>query len=425
MDINRLWSQSGLQFFGDIESVTWAIVAIAVAMGAGWLTARYAGAALAVRVNHLAGTTTLDPTALTIVVRNTVIALVLLVGRAFVPLDMSGLVIVAVVLALTTAQLVRRGLTLVSVGPPWAMIASILVFVLAMMGTLGGLVQLTTALDSIGLTFGTRRFTILSVITLTVISMALYFGARLLNRIVRHSIERTTLDPSQQVLAQKLAGIAIVVGVFLLGVDVLAIDLTTLKIFSGAVGLAIGFGLQKTFGNLIAGVILLMDKSIKPGDVIAVGDTFGSVNKIGVRAVSVVTRDGKEHLIPNENLMTQEVENWSYSSRHVRIHIPVGIGYGSNIKVAQRLMAEAATASLRVLAEPKPAVWLKGFGDNSVDHEILVWVADPEAGVGNVQSEILNRLWHLFAENGIEIPFPQRDIHIRSLPAQPKSPSTA
>jgi small-conductance mechanosensitive channel len=159
-----------------------------------------------------------------------------------------------------------------------------------------------------------------------------------------------------------------------------------------------------------------MDRSIKPGDVIVVGDTFGSVGKIGVRAVSVVTRDGKEHLIPNEQLMTEAVENWSYSDRNVRIHIPVGVAYGCDLALAQKLMIEAASAAPRVLDTPKPSVWLKGFGDSSVDHDILVWIADPELGVGNVRSDILNRLWRLFADNQVELPFPQRDIHVRSMP---------
>ncbi|HWT13874.1 MAG TPA: mechanosensitive ion channel domain-containing protein, partial [Allosphingosinicella sp.] len=186
--------------------------------------------------------------------------------------------------------------------------------------------------------------------------------------------------------------------------------------FSGALGLAVGFGLQKTVGNLFAGIILLMDRSIKPGDVIVVGDSFGSVSKIGVRAVSVITRDGKEHLIPNEDLMTREVENWSYSNTNVRVHIPVGVAYDCDLPLAQQLMIQAASESERVLKAPRPSVWLRAFGDNAVEHDIMVWIADPEAGVGNVQSEILNRLWQLFRENGIDIPFPQRDIRVREWP---------
>jgi small-conductance mechanosensitive channel len=254
--------------------------------------------------------------------------------------------------------------------------------------------------------------------------LLLYAVVKLANRVIGHSIRRTRgLDATQQLLAQKLAGLGLLVAAFFIGIDIIGIDLTALAVFSGAFGLAVGFGLQKTFGNLIAGIILLMDRSIKPGDVIVVGESFGHVTKIGVRAVSVVTRDGKEHLIPNENLMTQEVENWSYSSRDVRVHIPVGVSYDSDLPLAQRLMVEAAAASERVLKNPSPTVWLRGFGDSSVDHEILVWITDPEAGVGNVQSEILNRLWVLFKENGIEIPFPQRDIRVKEWPSDQGPPA--
>jgi small-conductance mechanosensitive channel len=256
--------------------------------------------------------------------------------------------------------------------------------------------------------------------------LVLFALVRLASRVINHSIKRAqSLDPTQQLLAQKLVGVALLVGAFFLAIDIVGIDLTALAVFSGAFGLAIGFGLQKTFGNLIAGIILLMDRSIKPGDVIVVGESFGHVTKIGVRAVSIVTRDGKEHLIPNENLMTQEVENWSYSNTNVRVHIPIGVSYDCDIALAQKLMIEAAMEPARVLKAPKPTVWLRAFGESSVDHEILVWIKDPESGVGNVQSEILNRVWVLFKENGIEIPFPQRDIRIKEWPSPPPSGGAA
>jgi len=167
---------------------------------------------------------------------------------------------------------------------------------------------------------------------------------------------------------------------------------------------------------LIAGIILLMDRSIKPGDVIVVGDSFGWVNKIGVRAMSVITRDGKEHLIPNENLMTTEVENWSFSSTNVRIKIPVGVSYKSDVELVQKLLLQATGESPRVLADPEPKAWLLEFGDNSVNFEIRAWINDPEAGIGNVRANILTRVWHLFKEHDIEIPFPQRDVHLKELP---------
>ena len=228
----------------------------------------------------------------------------------------------------------------------------------------------------------------------------------------------TRLDETQSLLAEKVLSIVVWTTAFFVGIDLLGIDLTALAVFSGAFGLAIGFGLQKTFGNLIAGIILLMDRSIKPGDVIAVADTagnetFGQIRKIGIRAVSVTTRDQREYLIPNENLMINQVENWSYSSKNVRMQVPVGVSYNCDLHVAERLMLEAAAACERVLKTPPPTVWMKEYGDSSVNFIIQCWIQDPEDGVGNVRSEVLKKLWWLFQESDIEIPFPQRDLNIR------------
>ncbi|MGN6375247.1 MAG: mechanosensitive ion channel family protein, partial [Sphingomonas sp.] len=265
-----------------------------------------------------------------------------------------------------------RGLNMAR-GVAWTV--AIIVFVALVSHAVGGLAAITRLLDRIGFEVGSHRFSLMALVTVVIVAVALFAAVRLANRMIGHTIGRAgSLDATQRLLAQKLAGI-----------------------------------------------ILLMDRSIKPGDVIVVGDSFGWVNKIGVRAVSVVTRDGKEHLIPNENLMTQEVENWSYSDRKVRVRIPVGVAYTCDLKLAQELMLRAASESPRVLDTPKPNVWLKAFGDSSVDHEILAWITDPEGGVGNVRSDVLNRLWWLFKEHDIEIPFPQRDVHIRSVP-EPKSP---
>jgi small-conductance mechanosensitive channel len=328
--------------------------------------------------------------------------------------------ILGVALAIASALLINRLIRSLAM-PRWvALLLASVAFAAVFAKVVGGLRPVTRLLDSLGFQVGATRISVLTLLQMAIGLLILFAVVRLISRVVNHSIHRTKgLDATQQLLAQKLAGIALLVAAFFIGIDLVGIDLTALAVFSGAFGLAIGFGLQKTFGNLIAGIILLMDRSIKPGDVIVVGESFGHVSKIGVRAVSIVTRDGKEHLIPNENLMTQEVENWSYSSPNVRVHIPVGVGYGSDLALAQRLMIEAAVTPARVLKSPTPTVWLRAFGESSVDHEILVWIKDPEAGVGNVQSEILNRLWLLFKEHGVELPFPQRDIRIKEMPAAP------
>ncbi|TPG22446.1 mechanosensitive ion channel protein MscS [Sphingomonas koreensis] len=401
-----------------------AVALIALALFCGWLVGRLLGSRLSALWKSYAGG---QPEGLgerlgTVTRHATAALLLALVANSWV---WSTLPAIAIGLAMGAAvslcvRSILRGLQL----PRWAtwLVAAAL-FVLVLSSAIRHATNdfnLLALLDSIGFTISDRRLSLLSVIMIAIGGIALFAAVRLANRVIAHSITSAkSFDPTQKLLIQKLAGIVIIVVAFFIGIDLLHIDLTAFAVFGGALGLAVGFGLQKTVGNLIAGIILLMDRSIKPGDVIVVGDSFGWVNKIGVRAVSVVTRDGKEHLIPNENLMTQEVENWSYSDRKVRVRIPVGVSYDCDLKLAQKLMLRAAEESPRVLDNPKPNVWLNAFGDSSVDHEILAWITDPEGGVGNVRSDVLNRLWWLFKEHGIEIPFPQRDVHVRTLPAAP------
>ncbi|MDC7682696.1 mechanosensitive ion channel [Asticcacaulis sp. BYS171W] len=273
------------------------------------------------------------------------------------------------------------------------------------------------SLDRFSVPFGKYNISILDALNFVVVTVAVYVAARLIYWVASRVIGRVPgLDGSQKHLMQKFAAVAVVVVAGLIGVDMLGIDLTTLAVFSGAFGLAIGFGMQKTLGNLIAGLILLMDRSIKPGDVVAVADTFGVIGKIGVRAVSVLTRDGKEHLIPNELLMTQPLENWSYSDRNVRLHIQVGVSYKSDLDLAQKLMLEACAANPRVLKSPEPRVWLMAFGENRIEHDIRVWIDDPELGVYSVKSDILNHLWRSFKAHGIEIALPQREVYVKEYP---------
>ena len=285
--------------------------------------------------------------------------------------------------------------------------------------------QLIRLLDSYGFDIGHTRVSIYGAIQVALVALAVYAVARIGSSGSRALFRRITrLDPTQQLLGEKLVGVAVWVLAVLIGIDLLGIDLTTLAVFSGALGLAIGFGLQKTFGNLIAGIILLMDRSIKPGDVIAVTGTgggtstgtVGQVNRIGIRAVSVITRDKVEFLIPNENLMINQVENWSYSSRDVRVKVPVGVAYGTDIDLAERLMLEAVRESPRILDEPAPSVWLHAFGDHGILFEIQMWIDDPEEGIGNVRSDVLKRILRLFLEHGIDIPYPRRDLRIKEMP---------
>ncbi|OCC25180.1 mechanosensitive ion channel protein [Croceicoccus estronivorus] len=283
--------------------------------------------------------------------------------------------------------------------------------------TIGKIIDI---LDSYSLDVGKTHVSLWDALVVVFVIVSVIVLAQLASKLSHFLLKRITrLDAAQKLLADKLATIAVWALAILIGIDFLGIDLTALAVFSGAFGLAIGFGLQKTFGNLIAGIILLMDRSIKPGDVIAVSDmsgreSFGQIRKIGIRAISVTTRDMKEYLIPNENLMVNQVENWSYSTRDVRVKVPIGVSYGTDIELAEKLMMEATEGAPRVLKIPEPKVLLMGFGESSVDFEIRFWITDPEEGIGGVRSAVLKRVWHLFHENNIEIPFPQRDINLRN-----------
>ena len=409
---------------GDWMVAAVALGVVVLAWGIAWLAARWLGPRLAGFWEHRAGGRGEALAArmcdLTRYLTGALIVAIAFNADEWRPL---GAMVLGAAMAGWAAMLVSglvRGLQM----PRWvaALLAGVTFFAL-LARAVGGLKPITDTLDRVGFTAGETRISLLTVLQVLVTLVALYAVVKLLNRIVGHSIHRATgLDATQQLLGQKLASVAILIAAFFIGIDLVGIDLTALAVFSGAFGLAVGFGLQKTFGNLIAGIILLMDRSIKPGDVIVVGESFGNVTKIGVRAVSIVTRDGKEHLIPNENLMTQEVENWSYSSRDVRVHIPVGVAYDCDLPLAQKRRVQAAGESQRVMKNRPPKVWLVAFGESSVDHEILVWISDPEQGVGSVRSDILNRVWVLFKENGIDIPFPQRDLRIKEWPggAEPR-----
>lgn len=286
---------------------------------------------------------------------------------------------------------------------------------LAILNIFDWLMPVITFMDSISFTIGSIRLSPLIVIKAGISLWLSLWLASLLAAFLDRRLDKTeNVTPAMRVLSVKLLHIGLITAAFLITFSAVGIDLTALAVFGGALGVGLGFGLQKIFSNLVSGVILLMDHSIKPGDVISVGQTFGWINHLGARYVSVITRDGIEHLIPNEALITERVENWSYSDNLVRLRLPVGISYNSDVRLAIKLCVEAAVATPRIQQKPEPRCLLKGFGDSSVELELRVWINDPPNGRANVLSEILLGVWDKFHENGIEIPYPQRDIHLRS-----------
>ncbi|MDO9486745.1 MAG: mechanosensitive ion channel [Sphingomonadaceae bacterium] len=335
----------------------------------------------------------------------------------------SGRILIVGALGIAAALLIYQIARSFRLGTTLAAFLALVVGVGLIAGRLGGLDPLTIGLDRAAISFGKTRLSLLDILNFVLIAALLFGAVRVAVRSVNRSIGNIqALDLSQRVLVQKFASIAVVAIAFFVGIDVLGIDLTALAVFSGAFGLAVGFGFQKTFGNLISGLILLMDRSIKPGDVIVVADTFGWVNKIGVRYVSVLTRDGKEHLIPNETLMTEPVENWSYTNKNVRLHVKIGVPHDCDVHLAQRLMLEATHGIARILDDPAPVCWITAITLNAIEHEIRIWIDDPEQGVTNVQGEVLLRIWQLFREHGIPLPREQQDVHVQSLPAASAEP---
>ncbi len=274
--------------------------------------------------------------------------------------------------------------------------------------------EVSNFLDNLTIGIGDFSISLLTLLIAAVVIGALVIGARVVNNAIAIRIRRNEdISPSMQVLSVKAVQILIYGLVFYIGIKSLGINLTGLAVLSGAIGVGLGFGLQKVVSNLVSGVIILLDKSIKPGDVISLGETFGWIHSLGARYVSVVTRDGKEYLIPNEDLITGQVVNWSHSDEFVRLDIFFGTSYGCDPHQVRKLAVEAATNVDRVLGPPKNAVChIVGFGDSSVDYVLRFWISDPTAGLTNIRGNVYLALWDAFKANNISIPFPQREVRL-------------
>lgn len=295
----------------------------------------------------------------------------------------------------------------------WENSLTTIIWIVVALHLFGWLTPMIQAMDSVSITTGENRFSLWSVIKL-IVSIAVYLVFALwLSATIENRLNRSEyLSRSLQVGLAKTGRLLFITLAILLALNTIGIDLTALAVFGGALGVGLGFGLQRIASNFISGFILLFDRSIRPGDVITVGQSYGWVNALRARYVVVKDRDGVERLIPNENIITSEVINWSYTDHDVRLKLPVQISYNDDPEQAMALMEEAALRSERVLKDPKPAARLMNFGDNGIDLELRVWISDPEEGVANVRSEVNLNIWRAFKENNITIPFPQRDVHL-------------
>ena len=323
--------------------------------------------------------------------------------------------LVGVVASLFTAWAVIRLVARLAPETVWTRLIATGVWAIVALNILGLLVPVVDFLDSVAVNLGTFNISALGIIKAIIALAVLLWIALLLSRTLERRINSLTeLTPSVQVLLAKLIKIVLIAVAGIAALTSVGIDLTTFALFTGAIGVGIGFGLQKIIANFISGLILLLDKSIKPGDVILTNDTYGRIDSLGARYVSVITRDSTEILIPNEDLITQQVVNWSFSNNLVRLKLTIGVHYQSDVRKAIELCLDAAANTDRVLAHPKSNCFIVAFGDSSVDLSLRIWINDPMNGVSNVRGAVLLAVWDRFHEHGIEIPYPQRDLHIRS-----------
>ncbi|AGT07483.1 mechanosensitive ion channel family protein [Paracoccus aminophilus] len=268
-------------------------------------------------------------------------------------------------------------------------------------------------LDSLALSFGEFRLSALTVIKAVVVTVVMIVAARLFSRFVTRKLAKNSdIAPEVQILISKvLQGVLITLAI-LIGVKAAGFDLTGFTVFTGALGVGLGFGLQKVISNLMSGFIILMDKSIKPGDVISIGDTFGWIEELGARYTSVVTRDGREYLVPNEDLVTGQVVNWSHTNDFVRLDLFFGASYRDDPHEVTKIAINASLSVKRVLAQRTPVCWITGFGERSVEYILRFWISDPTAGITNVKGQVYMAIWDAFKKNGVELPYPQMEVRM-------------
>jgi len=326
--------------------------------------------------------------------------------------------------SLLAAWIVLRLVTLIIRSAFWSRVAFFLVWPIAALDATGLLDDAIRYLNGVSIPIGETaageplQFSALDVVRVIFIFSALFWVMSVINRFLKSQISAVDeLTPSLQALLIKILDVLMPTAAFLIALQMVGFNFTALAIFGGAIGLGIGLGLQRTISNFFAGFTLIADKSIKPGDVVEVGSTFGWVTEMNARYVTIKTRDGKAHLMPNDRFIEEGVINWSHSDRVVRLHAGFGISYNvRDLRAVAAAAQEAALTVQRVLKTPAPRCNLVEFGDNSINFDLRFWINDPANGVANVTSDVMMAVWDGLHDMSIEIPFPQRDIHIKSWP---------
>ncbi len=291
---------------------------------------------------------------------------------------------------------------------------------------LGWLDPIIATLDSWGIAAGKSRITVWSVLKLLFILTGFVMVAAWISRWVERRLKKLSgVAPSTRIGIAKFANAFLIALSILMGLNAAGVDLTALTVLTGAIGLGLGFGLQSIAANFVSGFVLLMDRSIKPGDVISLSgqtgtstENFGWVQELRGRYVVVRDRDGVEMLVPNQQLISNAVINWSYTDPRIRLKLPIRISYGDDPELALRVLLTACENQPRVLREPPPVSRLMHFSDSGIELELRFWISDPQEGVNNVRSEVNRAIWRLFKEYKLTMPLAQREIRMISAPPQ-------
>src|SRR4030088_921891 len=290
---------------------------------------------------------------------------------------------------------------------------SLSAWLVAALSILGQLDPTIEALDSVSLVLGGLRLTPLLLIKLAVLLAVALWLTNIASNFVESRITRSgDLTPSIQVLLIKMIRLALMIFAVAVVMSAVGINLSALAIFSGAAGVGIGFGLQKIVANFISGIILLADKSVKPGDLVTIGDSSGRISAMKTRYISVAAGDGREFLIPNEDLVTQKVTNWTYTDKNTLVKIICGTNYEADPRLVCKLAVDVAAAAPRAIKGKPPSCILVEFAEAGMKFSLTFWIADPD-GMDNVKSDVMLSLWDVFKHEGIRVPYPVREIRIR------------
>lgn len=413
-------SNPALQLFRDLfddlrdPNFVWQVVALAACVGAAWLFARWW-----IGRHHQEGAGRLKDAGARLAFPLTAVALVgiaKLVLQKFIHVNLLRLALPllgSMALVRAVVFVLRQAFPKATWLTTWERIIATFIWGWLALYITDLAPHVIDALEGVVFPLGAQRLNLWMILQgivtvfLTVV-VALWVAGLIEARLMRMQ----DVDSSLRIVGVRVAKALLTVAALVTGLSMVGIDMTAFSVFTGALGVGLGLGMQRIASNYVSGFIILLDRSIHLGDIVQVGADGGQVSKITTRYTVLKNPGGVEFIVPNEMLISNVVQNQSYTDTRVRLATTVGVAYGTDLDLAMRLMAEAASGQRRVLADPPPKVLLTLFGDSSIQLELGFWIADPEEGKGGVTSDVNRAVWRAFRDNGIEIPFPQREVRM-------------